>query len=161
MQKRSFGKLQGLILGVVVLMLGLLGIGITRYNLTENELWLDFSNALFRFLIIVLFMRLVFDLFLKQFLSVGYKKATLISFCLIFLHSAFDFLRNVFSDVSTLAIIPIAAPAVGFVVFYYMNKEHRVSKGARIAFCSALALVFVYSVFCEVSVWTEFFKALA
>ena len=157
MEKRGFGKYHGLILSVVFLMLFSLGIGTISYGTTGNDFWRYFDFMILNLLIVTIGMRLVFDLFLKQFLGSSYKKATLISFFIILLYTAFRVIRVIFSEVSTMALIPLVAPLVGFVVFYYISKETRIEKRVKITVFSVLALVFVYSVFCEVNILMELF----
>ncbi len=157
MEKRGFGKYHGLILSVISLMVFSLGAGTICYGTTRNDFWRYFDFMILNLLIVTIAMRLVFDLFLKQFLGSSYKKAALISFFIILLYTAFRVIRVIFSDVSTIAFIPLASVLVGFTLFYYISKEKSLEKRVKIAVFSILALAFGYSVFCEVNILMELF----
>ncbi len=158
MNKKGFGKYHSLILVIVFLLFFSFGIGTVFYEMTGNDFWRYFDFAIFDLLLVSLFMRVVFDLLLKQFLENSYRKVALISFFAMILYFALKFVMKLFAEGETfLALIPIIAPLVGFVVFYYISKEKSIEKRVKIAVFSILALAFGYSVFCEVNILMELF----
>ncbi len=120
--------------------------------LSENALWISLCLFLFQLLLITVILKLLFEFILKEYLKTSYKKASIVAYIITIIYCLLDSAKHYFfsdSEVFTIPIIPLFAPAVVFSLFYFLNKEMPITKKQKIIFISVLIIIFAYSAFCE------------